>query len=242
MNREQGSAPTYTTNCSAPQQPTDQPTAGMTLSAAGMIQTGRQAQDHTDEQMNRHNTSIPAPLPGVRCYVDLSTTPDHPTLTPRKAGLGILFVNTQVQPAQTIYIKAQMSAAHSVIMAEAAALALAAMINDALDFNNTAFLSDCPLFVDFLNQNDQTHCPDWRIKSFTQLFTNSLSHRQAKVIKIKRNLNTTADSLARQASFASGSILPPVCSSEQHIHQCPLLLALNSVILQDVTILLASCC
>jgi len=39
-------------------------------------------------------------------------------------GLGIFFVNPQVQPTQTIYIKAHVSGVHSVLMAEAAALAL----------------------------------------------------------------------------------------------------------------------
>ena len=78
------------------------------------------------------------------------------------AGLGIFFVNTQIQQAQTIYIKAHMSRAQSVIMAEAAALAIAAMV-----FNNTVFLSDCQQLVGFLNQSDLTHPPDWRIKCFT---------------------------------------------------------------------------
>ena len=53
-----------------------------------------------------------------------------------------------------------MSGDQSVLMAEAAALALAAVLNDALNFDNTAFLSDCQQLVDFLNQNDHTHPPD----------------------------------------------------------------------------------
>jgi hypothetical protein len=142
---------------------------------------------------------VPTLLLGVKCYVGASTAPDHPSLPPGLAGLGIFFVNTQVQPAQTIYIEAHLSGTQSVIMAEAAALALAAMVNDRLNFNNTAFLSDCQQLVHFLNTTDQTYPPDWRIKPFTQIFTNCSAYRQAKIFKISRNLNSTADSLARQA-------------------------------------------
>ena len=110
---------------------------------------------------------MPALLPGVRCYTDASLLPDHTLSPPRTAGIGIFLVNTQVQPVQTIYIKALMSGAHSVIMAEAAALALAAMVADLLNFTNIAFLSDCNQLVQFLNADDQNHPPDWRIKPFT---------------------------------------------------------------------------
>ena len=148
----------------------------------GLAGTNRQLTDHNNQRMlgmastiagtpsqqaDRYTVQVPALLPGVRCYVDASTVPDHPSLPPRMAGLGILFVNTQVQPAQTIYIKAIMSDAHSVIMAEAAALALAAMVADLLNFTNIAFLSDCNQLVQFLNADDQNHPPDWRIKPFT---------------------------------------------------------------------------
>jgi hypothetical protein len=88
------------------------------------------------------------------------------------ACIGILFVNTQAQPAQTIYIKAKMSGTHSVLMAETVALGLAAILNEALNFAHMTFLSDCQQIVDFLNQNDHTHPPDWRIKFYTQLFNN----------------------------------------------------------------------
>jgi hypothetical protein len=92
-----------------------------------------------------------------------------------------------------------LSDAHSVIMAEAAALALAAVINDSLNFTNTNFLSDCQQLVYFLNSADQSNPPDWRIKFYTQTFINYASRCQAKIFKIDRNLNTTAHGLARQA-------------------------------------------
>jgi hypothetical protein len=64
----------------------------------------------------------------------------------------------------------------SVLLAEAAALALAATVNDRLSFNNTNYFSDCQELVQFLNAADQSNPPDWKIKYFTQLFAN-LSRR-----------------------------------------------------------------
>jgi hypothetical protein len=63
-------------------------------------------------QMDRYTILMPALLPGVRCYADASLLPDQPLLPPRAAGLGVFIVNMQVQPAQTIYIKAIMTDAH----------------------------------------------------------------------------------------------------------------------------------
>lgn len=99
-------------------------------------------------------------IQGVRCYTDASLTPDHTPQPPRSAGLGIFFVNPQVRPTQTIYIKAHVSGVHSVLMAEAAALSLAATISDHLNYTNTTFLSDCQQLVQFLNEDDQSHPPD----------------------------------------------------------------------------------
>jgi hypothetical protein len=82
-------------------------------------------------------------------------------------------------------------------MAEAAALALAVVLNSKLNFNNTCFLSDCQQLVHFLNGADQNHPPDWRIKPFTQLFRNHANQGHANIYKINRNLNSTSDTLAR---------------------------------------------
>jgi hypothetical protein len=117
--------------------------------------------------MNRLTALHPALLPGIRCYVDAATAPDNQPTIIRKAGIGILFVNPQVQPVQTIYIRAQLSQALSVLMAEAAALALAAIIADRLHYNNVTFLSDCQWLVHFLNSTDLTNPPEWQIKHYT---------------------------------------------------------------------------
>jgi hypothetical protein len=106
-------------------------------------------------------------------------------------------VNTQVQSTQTIYIKAKLTEATSVIMAESAALALAATITDCMNLTNVNFLSDYEQLVHFLNVDDQSNPPDWRIKYFTQLFSNHSRSKQSRLFKINRSLNTTADALAR---------------------------------------------
>lgn len=77
---------------------------------------------------NRYEVIAPALLQGPRCYVDASTAPDQSNAQPRLAGLGIFILNLQEQPAQAIYIKAKLQACTSVIMAEAASLALASAI------------------------------------------------------------------------------------------------------------------
>jgi hypothetical protein len=104
-------------------------------------------------------------------------------------------------------------------MAEAASLALAAMINDLLNFNNTIFLLDCQKLVQFLNTADQSNPPEWRIKLFTQLFANCPGRRGSKIFKISRNFNTTADSLVKQAFNSSAvfsSSLQHVCTNSAH--------------------------
>lgn len=97
--------------------------------------------------MDRFAIQLPVLIPGIRCFVDASTSPDQPNQHARRAGIGIFIVNTQVQPVQTIYVKAAMIQTHSVVMAEAAAMALAAMLMNNLNFNEVSYLSDCNQLV-----------------------------------------------------------------------------------------------
>ena len=117
-----------------------------------------------DPSEDRYLVRLPALLQGVRCYTDASTSPDLPSLTPRNAGIGLFIINTQIHPAQTIYIKAIMTATTSVLMAEAAAMALAAIVTICLGLQQAIFLSDNQQLVHFLNGLDQASPPEWRIK------------------------------------------------------------------------------
>ena len=79
-------------------------------------------------------------------------------------------------------------------VAEAAALALAAIITSKL--NIIAFLSDCQQLVYYINSLNP---PDQRIKPFIQFFSNFSRDSFARLCKISINLNLLADGLARQA-------------------------------------------
>jgi hypothetical protein len=120
-----------------------------------------------DQMANRYTISTPALLQGIRCFIDASTSPDQPSLILRQAGLGILIVNTEAPTTQTGYIKARLTACSSVLMAEAAALALAVNVTHHMNLTNINFLSDCDQLVQFLNAADHSNPPDWRIKYFT---------------------------------------------------------------------------
>lgn len=200
---------------------------------------------NTDQRMNRYTISAPALLQGIRYFVDASTSPHQPSIHLRQAGLGILLVNTEVQPTQTVYIKAILADCSSVLMAEAAAIALAVQIIQSMNLTNISFLSDCQQLVHFLNTADHSNPPDWRIKHFTQLFTNHSRCRGFKIFKIDRRLNTTADAQSRQALshlVSQEHHLETSCSYEHHDHKCSLLQALQNVSLTNVLLLSARCC
>jgi len=120
--------------------------------------------------MNRYQISSPILLQGPRYYVDASVMLDQPVPNPRLAGLGVFILNTQAHPVQSIYIKARFRDSTSVLMAEAASLALAAQVIQRLNITNCNFLSDCEQLVHFLNMADHSDPPDWRIKPFTAAF------------------------------------------------------------------------
>lgn len=119
--------------------------------------TTSQGSNHNEEQATNlprpphYRISLPATLPGTRCYTDASTTPDNNMQVERPAGLGIFMLTGRLNNTSTIYIKAKMRSCNTVIMAEAAALALAAQILRALDVQQPNFLSDNQQVVTFLN-------------------------------------------------------------------------------------------
>lgn len=194
--------------------------------------------------INRYQVTAPALLQGHRCYVDASTSPDQPSQQPRMAGLGIFILHLQDHFTEAIYIKAKLQACTSVLMAEAVALALAAVIVQKLNITGINFLSDSEQLVHFLHKEDLANPPDWRIKPFTQLHSNLAVSSSARSYKIHRSLNTTAHSLARQA-FTENNTQGNVelsCSSEHHVPQCSYLQALLDVKLHDVLIVAACCC
>lgn len=84
-------------------------------------------------------------------------------------------------------------------MAEAAALAFGAFITPWLQLDSVSFLSDSQLLVEFFNGASHDNPPHWEAKIFTQSSSNHISNRRVQVLKIQRDLNITAHSLAKQA-------------------------------------------
>jgi hypothetical protein len=123
-------------------------------------------------------------------------------------------------------------------------MAIAAKLMNVLNFNDVCYLSDCSQLVQFLNAEDHSHPPDWRMKAFTQIFDNCVINRQAKVHRISRALNFKADELTGQTFSVPVNPSQPImfCSFSSHGQQCPLGSALDSVSLDSVSVIAAACC
>ena len=163
----------------------------------------------------------------------------------RPAGLGIVIVNTQVQPESKILIKAVLDDTSSVIMVEAAAFTLAAKILIALQVPKAHILSDNIVLLQFLSEQDRNHPPDWRMKTYIQHFDSAFQSSSFSIYKIDRNNNDEADLLARQAllyNLDHSQILHVECSFQAHGDQCTVLQALNNVSIPSLRILTPSCC
>ena len=154
----------------------------------------------------------PIALQGSRCYVDVSRVPDDHSTASAIAGIGIFILNFQVHPAQSIYIKARMHNCHSVLMGEAAALALGAKLVQALQISSCFFLSDSQQLVQFLHSANKDHPPHWRMKPYTQVYDNVAGNLQTTLFKITRISNSIADTLAKQALVSTLVELDHSCS------------------------------
>ncbi|CAD6265658.1 unnamed protein product [Miscanthus lutarioriparius] len=76
-----------------------------------------------------------------------------------------------------------MSDSSSVIMAEAAALALAAAVTETLNVHHINFLSDNQQLVHLFNRSDGSNPPNWRIKHLTQSFINHMKEKKYKALQ-----------------------------------------------------------
>jgi ribonuclease HI len=86
-----------------------------------------------------------------------------------------------------------------VVMAEAAALAMAASIAIKFGFMQVSFLTDSSKLQQFLSTLDQNNPSDWRMLTYTQQYLSSTTQIQASLFKISRTDNLEADSLAKEA-------------------------------------------
>jgi len=124
---------------------------------------------------------------------------------------------------KAIYIKAQLNNYHSILIGEAAALALGATIVKALQLHSCNFLSDSQQLVHFLHQDQQDHPQQWRIKPFTRSYSNIAGTLQAQLFKISRKANINTDTLATQAQSSTPSSQAFHCNRSQYGSICSLL-------------------
>lgn len=200
---------------------------GNNLSCAGIITGGETRQISILPGPPLYQVLQPALLFGRRCYTDASTAPDHQHQEPRKARIGIFIIDPQQK--MNYYIKAAMANSTSVIMAESAAMALAADICSALNLQSLVFLTDNQQLVTFFNSAEHSTPPSWDIKPYTQKFINVISANNSKVYKVARQLNITTHTLASQAFRTTISTIHFSCNNPRHVLSCPLQEALNSV-------------
>jgi hypothetical protein len=125
---------------------------------------------------------------------------------------------------------------------KAANLALAASVTHALNINPLNYLSDCQQLVHFMNNRDSTNPPDWRIKLFTQVFTNTTRFQATRAFKISRSQSTTTNVLARQALSSQLTHLQSSCTSPVCALDCSILQALHLVGPLHVIVLTVACC
>jgi hypothetical protein len=122
---------------------------------------------------------------------------------------------------------------------------LAASTATNLGFMQVSFLTDSSQLYHFLLGSDQTHPPDWRMKTYTDQFHCSAAQMQASLLNISRNDNCTADSLAKDAYRQATYVHQPCslsCSFGAHHSKCQLFRALLHVHNPCTLILSALCC
>jgi hypothetical protein len=154
-------------------------------------------------------------------------------------------VNLQVQPPNFTYIRAISHETYNVIYVKAAALALAVVITHRLGLLNVDFLSNSLQLVNFLNSKDPLDLPDWRMAPLIQMIQDYTRDRNSSVLKIDRQFNCIANSLASLAFSSSRLQYPDYVPSFSYEHrdlQCPLLAVLSSVPPDLSRVLAASCC
>lgn len=157
----------------------------------------------------------------------------------------MFILNTHVHPPQIILLQAKMSNTTSVLMAEAAAMTLAAKVVSLLQLQGINFLTDNQHLVTFFDSANHSTPPDWTIKWLTQQFINYTSQSSCHVYKISRDSNISAHMLARHASSdntSSSQHAVVSCSRLEAVTMCPLRVALSSIQWEYFSLLAAQCC
>jgi ribonuclease HI len=153
-------------------------------------------------------------------------------------------VNTEIEPPFSMFITTYLQESTSMIMAKFAALALATSLCRNMGLQKVNFYTNNQLLVNCINGANPSNPPDWRIKLLTQTIIASLQDSY-NIQKISRTQNHMAHSLAN-TKFHQNQFhhiaQPSLCTNHSHAHGCPLLCALQIVIISSVMILTVSYC
>lgn len=84
----------------------------------------------------------------------------------------MFIIYTHAAQTRMVFLQAALTSTTSVLMAEAAALDLAAKMVSLLNIQWPSYLTDNQQLVTFFNGSDLSTPPDWAIKPFTQSFIN----------------------------------------------------------------------
>ena len=145
----------------------------------------------------------------------------------RWVGLGIFVCFAGFQPSKSIYIRARRRV-NSVLMAELAALVLAAKVAETLELRNATFYTDCRDLVLQLQKGEAQAF--WSLRPLISQFLCLQDRFLFKVGKINRQENEIAHCLAMQAKAMSNHTLPSFsCHFLNHGIACDAITALQDV-------------
>ena len=152
--------------------------------------------DWNRDRGNSKYASPVASLPeGPKTFLDAAF---NPPIVADVAALGVFLQNPLHNVS--VYIQAMSNSAKSALEAEAQAMLLAALLAHALSWKNVCFLSDCQVLVDAAEANDLVSKPGhWAIRPILAEFAATRNYHSQRVIKISREENKIADTLAKRA-------------------------------------------
>jgi hypothetical protein len=120
----------------------------------------------------------------ITCYVDASTDLANVLPLPRRAGLGILIVNLQMQQPTTSTSELPCRRPTASSLPRQRPLPWKLWFYTGWNYHQVSlFFSDCAQLVHLLNSRDYSNLPDWRMKIHTQIFEDYTTERGLKSSK-----------------------------------------------------------
>jgi hypothetical protein len=168
------------------------------------------------------------------------THPKANYLPKEKAGIGI-YVDWRKSEHKIIYVQA-VSSASSALQAEAQALELAAQIGKTLNAQEPNFLTDNLILAQALQRKDPTNHPGhWIIRPNLHQFIHHTQGIQARIYKIKRDVNNIAHKLAQEAVKIQNLGACTYTCTKHLSYQCPVIAAISKLNVQPCTLISVTC-